>query len=99
MLIKPTIGRVVWYWPPGRPHTEQPNAAIIAFVHDDQVINVAGFDHDGQLFSVHNVLLIQDPESYGNPSGGGWCKWMPYQVGQAMRNGGVSPEGGTVTLP
>jgi len=84
-MIKPTVGRVVWYWPMGRDHTAQPNAAVIAYVHSDTCINVGGFDSNGKPFSDTSVMLLQDAESYGNPSGGAWCKWMPYQIGQAAR--------------
>lgn len=85
-MIKPTVGRVVWYYPAGRSHEEQPNTASIAFVHRDTLINVGGFDHNGIPFADTSVLLHQDPTSYGNPGGGSWAKWMPYQVGQAAAN-------------
>lgn len=80
-MIKPTIGRVVWYYAPGRAHTDQPNAALIAHVHSDTMINVGGFDGNGKPFGDTSVLLVHD--GYGNPGGGAWACWMPYQIGQA----------------
>lgn len=82
-MIKPTVGRVVWYYPPGASHEGQPQAAMIAYVHSDMMINVGGFDQNGKPFADTSVLLLQDEDSYGNPGGGAWAKWMPYQVGQA----------------
>lgn len=84
-MIKPTCGRVVWYWPAGRSHESQPYAAMIALVHSDTMINVGGFDHNGKPFSDTSVLLVQGEGSYGNPGGGSWATWMPYQKGQAAK--------------
>lgn len=84
-MIKPTVGRVIWYYPRGAMHTDQPQAAFITFVHSDTCINVGGFDHNGNPFKDTSVLLLQDPESYGNPDSGAWAKWMPYQHGQAAK--------------
>ncbi len=84
-IIKPTIGRVVWYWPSHLAHTSQPYAALIAHVHNDTDINVGYFDHLGVAGSEQHVALLHDDDSYGNPGGGGWAKWMPYQKGQAAK--------------
>lgn len=84
-MISPTVGRVVWYYPAGKPHTDQPYAATVAFVHDDNCINVGGFDMNGHPFADEKVLLVQGEDSYGNPSGGSWACWMPYQKGQAAK--------------
>lgn len=83
-MIKPTIGRVIWYYPPGVEHTEQPFPALIAYVQSDDRINVGGFDNRGKPFSDTEVLLLQ--EGYGNPGGGAWACWMPYQKGQAAKH-------------
>lgn len=85
-MIVPTVGRVVWYYPPGRSRDAQPNAALIAHVHSNTMINVGGFDPGGQPFADTSVLLIQDEGSYGNPGGGAWACWMPYQQGQAKKH-------------
>lgn len=84
-MIKPTVGRVVWYYPSGASRESQPYAAFIAYVHSDTMINVGGFNSQGTSFGDTSVLLLQDPDSYGNPGGGAWAKWMPYQHGQAAK--------------
>lgn len=84
-MIKPTVGRVVWFYPAGASHEDQPQAAMVSYVHSDTLINVGGFDHSGEPFSARSVLLLQDEGSYGNPGGGAWACWMPYQKGQAAK--------------
>ena len=84
-MIKPTIGRVVWYYPDGKAQFAigvQPYAALIAFVHSDDCINVAYFDANGVAKSNTSVKLLQEGEE--TPEGC-FCVWMPYQVGQAAR--------------
>lgn len=80
-MIKPTIGRVVWFYPAGHPEGEQPHAALIAYVWDDTRVNLAAHDANGNAYGVTSVLLIQDDGAV--PSGGFYATWMPYQVGQA----------------
>jgi hypothetical protein len=93
-MIKPTVGRVVWYWPvknkdeDGRtiyemPHDGvQPLAAMIACVYTDTMVNLVVFDANGNSYSRCSVDLIQD----GQPKpGDGYCEWMPYQKGQAAK--------------
>lgn len=53
------------------------------------MINVGGFDHNGRPFGETSVLLVQDEFSYGNPGGGAWARWMPYQ--QAVAAGKQAP--------
>lgn len=84
-MITPTVGRVVWFYPAGRAHTEQPCAAFITYVHSDTMINVGGFDYNGKPFGETSVLLVQGEGCYGNPGGGSWAGWMPYQKGQAAK--------------
>lgn len=85
-MIKPTIGRVVWYHPgPGTGMSrdkEQACASQIVFVHSDEVVNLAIWDHFGTHHARVNVPLVQD----GDPvSEGEYCEWMPYQKGQAAK--------------
>lgn len=84
-MIKPTVGRVVWFYPSGTRPPNQPFAALIAHVWSDTCVNLAIFDANGQpLPPGHtSILLVQD----GNltPSEGNYCCWMPYQVGQATK--------------
>jgi hypothetical protein len=93
-VIKPTVGRVVWFYPAGRSkaHGDQPLAAIVACVWSDTCVNLAIFDANGvpHPFPPTSVLLLQD----GNPvpSGGNYCTWMPYQIGQAGKAEALAKE-------
>ncbi len=83
-MIKPTVGRVVWFQP-GHiaevPDKEQPFAALIAYVWSDRMINVAAFDSNGKPVAATSVALLQDDDPV--PQNGHYAQWMPYQVGQA----------------
>ena len=82
-MIKPTVGRVVWYWgPQSLELVFQPQAAIIAWVHSDELVNLAVFDAFGQSSGRTSVLLYQGD---GQRPEGEKCEWMPYQLGQAAR--------------
>jgi hypothetical protein len=80
-MIKPTIGRVVWFWPTKPAPDEQPYASLIACVHNDRCITIGGFDHNGQPFAATSVQLLQDDDVPTGPS----CSWMPYQKRQAAK--------------
>lgn len=96
MKIKPTVGRVVWFWPPVQPqagignvlYLGQPFAATVAAVCDEdgRRINISYVDHEGNPWSRRAVELIQEGEA--EPEGGIFCSWMPYQVGQAKKHAG-----------
>ena len=84
-MIKPTVGRVLWFWRHGKTQVdagEQPEAAIIAHVWSDTCVNLAVFDGNGVATNFTSVPLIQagdaKPESF-------FCEWMPYQQGQAAK--------------
>lgn len=87
-MIKPTVGRVVWFYPakdetpvPGFTYREgQPCKADIVYVHSDTRVNLMVVDHDGVPHSRTSVELIQ--EGTATPEGQ-HCAWMPFQVGQA----------------
>lgn len=79
-MIKPTIGRVVWYHPDA-PHT-QPWAALVCFVHNENTVNLTVFDDNGLGKSKLYVPLIQEGDA--QPIGM-YCEWMPYQIGQAKK--------------
>lgn len=85
-IIIPTVGRVVWFYPEGSQRTDAPLAAIVTCVWSPICVNLAIFDANGN--SIHNpptsILLVQ-ADGYGNPGGGPWCCWMPYQKGQAAK--------------
>lgn len=87
-MIKPTVGRVVWFTPPGDTaesgfvgYSDQPMAAIIAYVWSDSCVNLHVIDHNGAGHSRTSVPLIQEGEP--KPQLGFFCEWMPYQIGQA----------------
>lgn len=88
VLIKPAVGRVVWYYPGGTPQRDagmQPMAATIAYVHSDQLINIGYIDHDGQHGERTSIYLMADPDGTPPPDVISYCTWMPYQMGQAAR--------------
>ena len=82
-MIKPTVGRVVWYYPAGAYSGQQPSAAIITHVENDSRVNLAVFGITGNTFGRTSVLLAQDD---GIRPEGEYCAWMPYQIGQAKRH-------------
>ncbi len=88
-MIKPTVGRVVWFTPSRRSAQagfvtgDQPLAAIIAYVHSDKMVNLAVFDSNGNSHSVCSVNLVQDQEP--KDPDGFYAEWMPYQKGQAAK--------------
>ncbi len=86
MVITPTVGRVVWFYPKGHRSGEQPLAALVAHVSSDTCVNLAIFDANGKPLAdpPTSVLLVQEDSEV--PSGGCYCCWMPYQIGQAKKN-------------
>lgn len=83
-MIKPTIGRVVLFWDrsPDRPLQTQAHAALVAYVHSDNMVNLSVFDAEGRPHPQTSVRLLQDDEEAPN---GPYCEWMPYQKGQAAK--------------
>lgn len=80
-MITPTVGRVVWFHP-DHAH-DQPQAAIITYVHSERIVNLAAFGPDGNTSPRASVRLLQDGEV--NDEGEMYAVWMPYQVGQAAK--------------
>lgn len=82
--IQPTVGRVVWYrcYELDR-KAPQPEAALIAFVHDERKVNLCVIGHDGRTRPEENVMLVQ-PGDVVEVSGH-FCEWMPFQKGQAAK--------------
>lgn len=86
-MIKPTVGRVVWYVPaPGDtiPCGDQVLAAHIAYVHSDDCVNLMVIDMHGDTHTRSSVTLVQDGAREGS-----YCTWMPYQKGQAAKTDSV----------
>jgi len=78
-MIKPTVGRVVLF----NAGEDQPYAASIAYVHDDETINIGGIDSHGVPFNEQFIHLVQDSDKEAIP---GECYWMAYQQAQADKN-------------
>lgn len=86
MIIKPTAGRVVWFYPGVHNPlaSDQPLAAIVTYVHSDHLVNLAVFDANGALHPKTSIELRQEgDEDLGRTSEGPYCAWMPYQLATA----------------
>ena len=84
-MIKPTIGRVVWFYPQGAKqilNNIQPHAAMIAYVHSDTMITIGYFNSYGVACSQTSVRLIQEEQDFPECP---FCSWIPYQKGQAAK--------------
>ena len=90
-MIKPTVGRVLWYYPGSTDAIAQikpePLAAIVAAVWSDTCVNLTVFDANGLTHNRTSVLLAQ-PET--EKPAANYCTWMPFQVGQAAKPSGVT---------
>lgn len=98
-MIKPTIGRVVWYWPHPSENIvgndgKQPLAAIVAHVHSDTMVNLAVFDANGIASNRTSVYLRQEGQDHPDAS---YAEWMPYQIGQAAKH--AAAENPKVDIP
>jgi hypothetical protein len=86
MRIDPTIGRIVWFFPPidgGRHEDGQPFGSMIAGVNDGGTINLQVAARDGSPYGASNVLLVQDGDPIDQDKA--HAVWMPYQKGQAAK--------------
>lgn len=89
MIITPTNGRIVWYTPLHEANEfpengGKPLAAIVVHVWHDRMVNLAVFNSNGILCPKTSVRLLQDTDLA--EAIGGYCEWMPYQVGQAKKH-------------
>lgn len=80
-MIKPTIGRVVWYHPV-QSDPEIVFAAIVCHVWSDTCVNLHVMDSNGHCFAKTSVLLYQGE---GQKPTHEFAEWMPYQQGQAAK--------------
>lgn len=80
-MIKPTIGRIVWFYE--NKQQEQPLPGIVCYVHSDTLVNLAVFDVNGNPAPKTSVFLFQDEGGYEPVTH--FATWMPYQKGQAAR--------------
>ncbi len=87
MIIKPSIGRVVWFHPAradriaGQPN-DQPCAALVTYVWGDRMVNLMATTPNGVPYGVTSVTLVQDGDATPIER---YATWMPYQKGQAAK--------------
>ncbi len=94
-MIKPTVGRMVWYYQNPlvyKGSLVKQRAAIICYVHDDGLINLSVFDEQGHSYPALGVQLVQEGEE--TPSNY-YATWMPYQIGQAKKTEELMQQGDT----
>lgn len=86
-MIKPTIGRIVWFTPsssdPIDYRGDQPLAAIVTYVWGDRMVNLGVFDANGNGIGKTSVTLVQEGDE--RPALGHFCEWMPYQKAVAAQ--------------
>jgi hypothetical protein len=84
-MIKPTIGRVVWFWQNAAQAIAegvQAMPALVTYVHSDECINATAFDSQGNTVALTRVTLWQGE---GERPEGQHAEWMPYQLKQAAK--------------
>jgi len=97
-MIKPTVGRIVWYNPAPKDNLEllvddkgksvgQPLAAMVLAVHNDTRVNLMVYSAYGQSRFMSRVELWQGDNE--RPKGHGYAEWMPYQ--KAVAEGKIQP--------
>lgn len=74
----PSVGRVLHYFGKQHQSDDQPQLAMVAFVHNDRCVNIALFDAHGNVVTNPplEVLLLQDGDVA--PSKTVYCMWPPY---------------------
>lgn len=77
-MMKPTIGRVVYFFGPVS-RIDRPECALVVYVHDEYMVNLAVFDHNGVQRAETSVYSKEAPVD----SNGGRWDWMPYQKQKA----------------
>lgn len=87
-MIVPTVGRVMWYWPVAMERSAQPYAALVTYVHGDNMVNLAVFTSNGSAFPTTSVPIVQDgsPFTVGDSP---YAEWMPYQ--KQVAAGAIAP--------
>lgn len=85
-MIKPSVGRIVWFFDELRKPNDQPLAAMITHVFHDRCVNLAIFEANGnvRVDPPTSVQLLQDDDE---APGLNWyfCQWMPFQTAQASK--------------
>lgn len=91
-IISPTIGRVVLvhrFHPDLTPVSDQPEPALVTYVHSDRSINVGGFNACGTHFSLGSLTLVQEGDELP-AKGDSYASWMPYQLQAAAKAEGIA---------
>ncbi len=88
MAIPPTVGRVVLYYEHGKTQLdagEQPQVALVAYVHGDRLVNLAIFDRNGNsvVAPPTSVVLVQPGDEVPQHA---FCCWLPHQLAQTVRH-------------
>jgi len=95
-VIKPTVGRKVWYRPsandvvgpvPMSVAGDQPLDATVIATWGDRMVNVLVTDVVGKQFPVLSVTLLQEGDE--KPAAGRYVEWMPYQQGQVRKDAAI----------
>ncbi len=93
-VIRPTVGRKVWYRPsaaelatnPGVSTIgDQPLDATVVAVFSDRLVNLVIFDAAGEKHVRHSVQLVQDGDVANTRLSVGYAEWMPFQAKAAAR--------------
>jgi hypothetical protein len=89
-MISPTIGRVVIVQRGSETAQADGWPALVNAVHNDRLINAAGFTQEGSHFSQQSIALLQDDDA--PPETGPYAEWMPYQKAQAAKHDPATPQ-------
>lgn len=103
-VIKPTVGRKVWYRPSASdvvgpvpmsvagpaddPSKGQPLDATVIAVWGDRMVSLLVTDIVGRQFPVLSCTLLQEGDE--RPAAGRYAEWMPYQQGQARKEAAIA---------
>lgn len=87
-IIKPTVGRKVWYRPFGTDRArlgvfdnKQPCDATITYVWNDRMVNIRVVGPSGAVEQFNSVTLLQEGDlPPDNIENGGYAEWMVYQL-------------------
>lgn len=98
-MIKPSVGRKVWYRPSEADQTGpipmvasagQPLDATVIAVWGDRCVNLSVVDTVGRSFPVLSCTLLQDGDEPSTDADGNiigrYAEWMPYQTAQAAKD-------------
>ena len=93
MSITPTVGRKVWYYEAGPGNILDPRTpfdATIVYVWGPGMVNLRVTDHQGLTVPRYSVLL-REPREGDEHGSSEFATWMPYQMGQAKKDGQQQP--------